>query len=348
MKLLVIAPALLVLISLCGSPVPAPSTPTSTPQPTPSPDLSGVPACRASDLSVTWHAERSASAHGHSDRVDLTNTSGAACQLDWTPDLILRSADGWPPDVTLNRYRACFPGLSCPDHQVPVLSPASECAADAASCSTSAYFEVSWLAASGDYSGECRGQPPTVAVDQFVLPNGQAMALNVEQRGTGQGVADEAIEFQPWCNVIEVGPILPASHLTDWGQFPVEVNLQPTTDRPEGATYAVTVVLTNTTKQTLSFTGPCPIVTLELAMGTPGHAGYASLERQRGPLDCTSRGPILPERTASFAYTIAVPADLPGDPSGWKLLWYVEDGSDPRTLAEGGGFLPAPTPTPAG
>lgn len=380
MKLFALVPAFVVLVSLCGSPVHDPNstsqpvatnrvarafmtplpestlpnalprTPPSLPTPYPTPDLSGIRECVASDLSVTWHQEQPYNSFGYADRISFTNESGADCVLDGTADIVLVNEDGTPAVAEVDRYRACFPGLSCPGHEVPILAPAADCQTETPNCSVgAAYFRVSWGSPSQLRDGDkgCDPDPAPLSVAQVVLPNGEAMSLNIRQGGElGMEPREAAMQFAAWCNMVSVSPIWPASQGMAWPTYPVEVRFWPSPGRRQGFTYEVQIVLTNKTNGTLIFDDACPVATLEIALGRPEDADYKYIERQRGTLDCALQSPIPPGQYARFSYTLTVPIDVPGDLRYWNLLWYVGDGSDPRTIVEGGSFAPAFTSTP--
>jgi hypothetical protein len=369
-KIVALLPAILILVSVCGSPVPPPggtptrapeltaaaatATPrrqvakpvppplpsfprtprrTATPTPTARPDLTNVPTCSAADLRASWTMEQAWTSRQSTALVTLTNITEGYCLLDGVPDIVLTSEDGVP--ATLHRNDACFPGLSCPGHVTPLLEPAPRAASQDPSARFEgvASFEIGW--SNNTDGGKCERPAIRYEVSKIILADGSSMELDVY---TGVRTDDTPVPMRlslgPWCRTVRVGS-LRQGHQTFLGGQPYPVSLSMAVGGPVGDQREVSIVITNKTNSILTFDDPCPIATIEVAFGHPGEPGYQYTARQRAPLDCRSQPDISPNGSASFSYLIRYPPDLPNQGVGWSIAWYVGDGTDQSSRLPG-------------
>jgi hypothetical protein len=294
-------------------------------------DPAFVRSCGATEVNVTWFNEQPYNSSSSSVAFVVSNQSDTPCTVSGSPDVVLEEG-GIPSNVRRVRSSVCFPGLSCPEYHGVILTPVpttlSASSTPISEAPQTAYFEMTW--ANHDGAGFCDKPKPRLTLREVVLSNIGAFTPTQSPDAANQSQSDVPV-FTSCGTTVYLGSLWPRDLFhSGFPTYPVDV----TVDMPlmaEGQSYDFTIKLTNKTAFPLTFDDPCPIATLEIGRGTVGVPDFEFRERREDPLDCGSQRVIEPGQSADFPYTISVPSDLPGEPWEWGLIWYMGDGSDPKS-----------------
>ena len=321
---LVLAGALMVCLTACGSVRPSPAASANVipwinaapamPTPTPPPVVpAGTRPCAMADLRVAYEGAGGLGGGQLAATIGFVNTSATPCVLQGAPGVALLDARG-------NVIKTTPSGYLITDRSDPVLMASG-------GGSRQAYVPLAWPAIDLPNGGLPCPSAATAAAIRLALPGGG---------GTRTIPANQPAD-RPM-----PATITPCHGLLAVGAFQaVEPSVQPT-PTPHPFTYHVvlpasvraggnlryTVTFTNTTVAPVAFSDPCPHYHEDLYLGHTGDG--PPLGKHIYALNCQPVKIIAPGTSVTFAMVLDVPASA--TTGEYILLWAPDEGIDIKDI----------------